>query len=133
MRRPECILAELLGWPHATIIMQIEKQANGIRVKRELESRILPVCGDAAAFGADHSVGDQQAALCHADRHQAGQEQTAAQGELDEGSAALKPNLLTIERLYIPVKTKQTEVMQGSPQEVAKKLVAKLRDEVRVL
>src|SRR5438309_476503 len=30
------ILAELLGWPHATIIMQIEKQEGGIRVKREL-------------------------------------------------------------------------------------------------
>src|SRR6201989_922589 len=32
------ILAELLGWPHATIIMQIEKQDAGIRVKRELEA-----------------------------------------------------------------------------------------------
>ena len=32
------ILAELLGWPHATIIMQIEKTAAGIRVKRELEA-----------------------------------------------------------------------------------------------
>src|SRR5260370_30071146 len=32
------ILAELLGWPHATIIMQIEKQEGGIRVKRELEA-----------------------------------------------------------------------------------------------
>src|SRR5258706_5133086 len=32
------ILAELVGWPHATIIMQIEKNESGIRVKRELES-----------------------------------------------------------------------------------------------
>src|SRR5579872_423136 len=31
------ILAELLGLPHATIIMQVEKQNGGIRVKRELE------------------------------------------------------------------------------------------------
>src|SRR5512146_749507 len=31
------ILAELLGMPHATIIMQVERQGNGIRVKRELE------------------------------------------------------------------------------------------------
>ena len=51
----------------------------------------------------------------------------------DEVSAALKPNQITIERLYIPKKTKQTEVIQGSAAEVAKKLVAKLRDEVRVL
>lgn len=32
------VLAELLGWPHATIIMQIEKNNAGIRVKRELEA-----------------------------------------------------------------------------------------------
>src|SRR6201981_3628330 len=32
------IMAELLGWPHATIIMQIEKQGAGVRVKRELEA-----------------------------------------------------------------------------------------------
>src|SRR5579863_337466 len=31
------ILAELMGLPHATIIMQVEKQDVGIRVKRELE------------------------------------------------------------------------------------------------
>src|ERR1039458_3723699 len=31
------ILAELLGMPHATIIMKVEKSDSGIRVKRELE------------------------------------------------------------------------------------------------
>src|ERR1700685_4702517 len=32
------VLAELLGWPHATIIMPIEKSDSGIKVKRELEA-----------------------------------------------------------------------------------------------
>src|SRR5437763_12693951 len=32
------ILAQLLGWPHATIIMQIEKTDTGIKFKRELEA-----------------------------------------------------------------------------------------------
>src|ERR1700687_2785075 len=32
------ILAELLGWPHATIIMLIEEGDSDIRVKRELEA-----------------------------------------------------------------------------------------------
>src|SRR5499425_3237992 len=32
------ILAEILGWPHATIIMHIEKTDSGIKVKRELEA-----------------------------------------------------------------------------------------------
>src|SRR5436305_1423448 len=32
------ILAELLGLPHATIIMEVEQQGSGIKVKRELEN-----------------------------------------------------------------------------------------------
>src|SRR3954463_15438714 len=32
------VISELLGWPHATIIMSIEKQEGGVRLKRELEA-----------------------------------------------------------------------------------------------
>src|SRR2546423_11391676 len=32
------IMSELLGWPHATIIMEIQKSEGGIKVKRELEA-----------------------------------------------------------------------------------------------
>jgi electron transfer flavoprotein alpha/beta subunit len=38
-----------------------------------------------------------------------------------------------IERMYIPQKTKKTEYLEGSPGEIAKKLVDKLRNEMRVL
>ncbi len=80
------ILAELLGWPHATIIMQIEKGEGGIRVKRELEAGFFQFVDMPLAGGADHPIGDQQAALCHPDRHQAGQEQAASQGDLGRRS-----------------------------------------------
>ena len=46
---------------------------------------------------------------------------------------SLGPNGLKIERLYVPQKTKNTEVLEGSPAEVAKNLAGKLRNEVRVL
>jgi electron transfer flavoprotein beta subunit len=48
-----------------------------------------------------------------------------------EGS--LGQNLQQIQRLYIPEKTKKTEMLEGPPAEIAKKLVDKLRNEVRVL
>src|SRR4029077_3048267 len=32
-----CVLAELLGLPHATLIMQVDVQTGSLRVKRELE------------------------------------------------------------------------------------------------
>ncbi len=42
-------------------------------------------------------------------------------------------NLQKIEKLYIPQKTKKTEVLEGPPAEIAKKLVDKLRNEMRVI
>ena len=50
-----------------------------------------------------------------------------------EVQSAIGGNLQKIERLYIPQKTKNTEFLEGSPAEIAKKLVDKLRNEVRVL
>jgi electron transfer flavoprotein beta subunit len=40
---------------------------------------------------------------------------------------------LTIEKVYAPVKSKQTQMLEGSAKEVAAKLVEKLKFEVRVL
>jgi electron transfer flavoprotein beta subunit len=52
---------------------------------------------------------------------------------LDEVKAALGDSLQKIEKLYIPQKSKKTEMLEGPPGEVAKKLVDKLRNEVRVI
>jgi electron transfer flavoprotein beta subunit len=46
---------------------------------------------------------------------------------------ALGVNLQRIEKLYIPQKTKKTEHIEGTPAEIAKKLVDKLRNELRVI
>jgi electron transfer flavoprotein beta subunit len=52
---------------------------------------------------------------------------------LDEVKAAVGSNLQKIEKLYIPQKSKKTEMLEGAPGEVAKKLVDKLRNEIRVI
>jgi electron transfer flavoprotein beta subunit len=52
---------------------------------------------------------------------------------MDEVKPALGENMQKIEKLYIPQKTKKTEMLDGSPGEIAKKLVDKLRNDVRVL
>ena len=127
------LLAELLGWAHATIIMQIEPKDGGIRVKRELESgffqyvemplpAVLTIQSGINKLRYATLIGIKQA-----------KNKPLRKVTYDEVAAALKPNQLTIEKLYVPLKTKQTEVITGAPGEVAKKLVAKLRDELRVL
>ena len=69
------ILAELLGLPHATIIMQVEVNDGAHPREARAGRRLVPARRDAAAGAADHPIGHQQAALRHADGHQEGQEQ----------------------------------------------------------
>ncbi len=127
------VLAELLGWSHATIIMQIEKTDAGIRVKRELEAgyfqfvdmplpAVLTIQSGINKLRYATLIGIKQAKM-----------KPMKKVAFDEVKAALGDNLQKIEKLYIPQKTKKTEVIEGPPAEVAKKLVDKLRNEVHVL
>jgi electron transfer flavoprotein beta subunit len=127
------VLAELLGWPHATIIMQIEKNDFGIRVKRELEAgffqfvdmplpAVLTIQSGINKLRYATLIGIKQA-----------KNKPLRKVAMAEVQSAISPNLQKIERLYVPQKTKNTEFLEGSAGEVAKKLVDKLRNEVRVL
>jgi len=127
------ILAELLHWPHATIIMQIEKQDGGIRVKRELEAgyfqfvdlplpAVLTIQSGINKLRYATLIGIKQA-----------KNKPLRKVTLAEVRPALGENLQKIERLYIPQKTKKTETIEGTPGEIAKKLAEKLRNDVRVL
>ena len=127
------ILAELLGWPHATIIMQIEKSENGIKVKRELEAgffqyvemplpAVLTIQSGINKLRYATLIGIKQA-----------KNKPLRKVTLAEVKPALGPNLQKIERMYVPQKTKKTEYLEGPPAEVARKLTEKLRNEIRVL
>ena len=127
------VLAELLNWPHATIIMQIEKKDAGIRVKRELEAgffqfvemplpAVLTIQSGINKLRYATLIGIKQA-----------KNKPLKKVSFADVQSALGENLQQIERLYIPEKTKKTEMLEGTPAEVAKKLVEKLRNEVRVI
>jgi electron transfer flavoprotein beta subunit len=127
------ILAELLGWPHATIIMQFEKTAAGIRVKRELEAgyfqfvdmplpAVLTIQSGINKLRYATLIGIKQA-----------KNKPLRKVTLAEVQGAMGNNLQKIERLYVPQKIKKTEYIEGPAGEVAKKLVDKLRNELRVL
>jgi electron transfer flavoprotein beta subunit len=127
------VLAELLGWPHATIIMQIEKGDGGIKVKRELEAgffqfvdmplpAVLTIQSGINKLRYATLIGIKQA-----------KNKPMRKVTMADVQGAIGSNLQQIQRLYIPQKTKKTEVLDGAPAEVAKKLVDKLRNEVRVI
>jgi electron transfer flavoprotein beta subunit len=127
------ILAEILSWPHATIIMQIEKNEGGIRVKRELEAgyfqfvdmplpAVLTIQSGINKLRYATLIGIKQA-----------KNKPLRKVSMADVQPAVSANLQKIERLYVPEKTKNTEYLEGPVAEVVKKLVDKLRNEVRVL
>jgi electron transfer flavoprotein beta subunit len=127
------VLAELLGWPHATIIMQIEKNDGGIRVKRELEAGFfqyvdMPLPAVLTIQSGINKL--RYATLIGIKQAKNKPMRKVAMAEVQSGGGG---NLQKIERLYVPQKTKNTEFLEGPPAEVAKKLTDKLRNEIRVL
>ena len=69
------ILATRLGMPHSTIIMEVIVEGSALRVKRELEGRLVPVRRYAAARTADHPERHQPASLRDAQGHHGGEEE----------------------------------------------------------
>ena len=128
---PDLILTGLQS--DATIIMQVEKQNGGIRVKRELEEgwfqhvdlplpALLTIQSGISKLRYATLMGIKKAKTKELKRL------TAADLGVTQGS----PNLL-LDRVYLPERVKRTQLFDGSPKEAAAKLVEKLRFEARVL
>ena len=123
------VLAELLGLPSSTIIMQVEIQTGKVRVKRELEDgwfqhieMPLP-----AVLTIQSGLNKLRYATLMGIKK-------AKTKEIKVVNAAEGPPASTvIERLYAPEKNKQAQIFDGDPKAAAAKLVEKLRFEARVL
>jgi electron transfer flavoprotein beta subunit len=124
------VLAELLGVPHATIIMQVEVTDGGLKVKRELEDGWFQhVQMPLPALLTIQSGGNKlrYATLMGIKKAKTKETKTVTP------SAAAGARAITLERVYLPEKQKKTEMLTGTPTEVATKLVEKLKFEVRVI
>jgi electron transfer flavoprotein beta subunit len=126
------VLAELLGIPHATIIMQVEAGDGSIKVKRELEDgwfqhvemplpALLTIQSGISKLRYATLMGIKKAKTKEVRRVSA--------GDLPQAAAAT----VTLDRVYLPEKKKETQLIEGPPKEAAAKLVEKLKFEVRVI
>jgi electron transfer flavoprotein beta subunit len=126
------LLAERLGLPHATIIMQIEVQGDHMRLKRELEAGWfqwveVPLPGVLTIQSGINKV--RYATLKGIMAAKKKEITTITRESL---GVAHEPTQ-RIERMYVPVKTKKTEFLTGTPKEAAAKLLERLQHEARVL
>jgi electron transfer flavoprotein beta subunit len=126
------VLAELLGWVHSTIIMHVDVNGDRIKVRRELENgwfqniemplpAVLTIQSGISKLRYATLMGIKKA-----------KSKEVKQIGLGDFGATAAP-VVTISKVYLPQKAKQTQMLEGSANEVAKKLVEKLRFEVRAL
>ncbi len=124
------VLAELMGVPHATIIMQVEVTGSGVKVKRELEDGWFQhVEMPLPALLTIQSGGNKlrYATLMGIKKAKTKETKTV------QAAAAAASSTMTLERVYLPEKQKKTEMLTGSAADVAAKIVEKLKFEVRVI
>ncbi len=126
------VLAEVLGVPHATLILHVEKIEAGIRVKRELEDGwFQQIEIPLPALLTIQSGGNRlrYATLMGIKKAKGKELRTIEAAGLGAADAAR----IVLERVYLPERQKRTEMLTGTAAEIAAQLVEKLRAEVRVL
>jgi len=128
------VVAERLGLPHATIIMDVQVQPSAgqgaaLRVKRELEGGwfqwvAMPL---PAVLTIQSGINQLRYATLKGIM-------AAKKKEIRKASASSTPAARQkIVRLYVPEKGKKTHMIAGSPAQAAKELVKRLREDARVI
>ena len=124
------VLAERLGLPHATIIMEVEAGgAAGLRVKRELEGGWFQWVTMPMPAVLTIQSGINQLRYATLKGIMGAKKKEIRKAAAPPGSVARQK----IVSLYVPAKTKKTQIISGSPVEAARELVRRLREEARVI
>ncbi len=127
------ILAELLGIPHATIVIEVDRASLGetLRVKRELESGWYQWFTYQLPSLLTIQSGISQIRYASLKGIMA-----AKKKEIRDVTPTIDAfaSATTIDKVYMPLKTKQTQILgNGDAKSGAVELVEKLKTEIRVL
>ena len=126
------VMAETLGIPHASIIMEVEKHDSGVRVKRELEDgwfqwvslpmpALLTIQSGISKLRYATLMGIKKAKAKEIRRVEAGQ------------LPSRRPAAVSLDRVYPPERKKAAHMITGSAAEAAARLTEILKHEVRVI
>jgi electron transfer flavoprotein beta subunit len=126
------VLAEYLGFCHATIVMEVSIEGGSVRVKRELEDGwfqnvTMPLPAVLTIQSGIKKL--RYATLMGIKKAKTKELKTVAASQL----AAETTAGITTVSVQAPQRIKQTQLLTGSPRDVAKQLVEKLRFEARVI
>ena len=123
------VLAELLGIPHATIIMEVQVGDGRVRVKRELEGGWFQWVSMTTPALLTIQSGINQLRYATLKGIMAAKKKDV---RVVEPAMELVPRH-EIVALYVPEKRKETQLINGSPVEAAAELIKVLREDARVI
>jgi electron transfer flavoprotein beta subunit len=126
------VIAEMLGIPHATIVMQVEILGTSVRVKRELEDgwfqwvqmpmpALLTIQSGISPLRYATLMGIKKAKTKEVRR------------TVPDQAAEPAAHTVTLQRIYLPHRKKETQILTGTTSETATQLADVLKFEVRVL
>jgi electron transfer flavoprotein beta subunit len=132
------IMAEILGLPHATLILKIEKTSTGLKVLRELEDgwfqhlelptpAVLTIQSGNSRLRYATLMGIKKAKTKEVRRV------TVAELATSNPESMSTAPVVVLDRVMLPSKQRTTQMLSGTPAEAAAALVEKLQFEVRVL
>jgi electron transfer flavoprotein beta subunit len=127
------VLAELLGMPHATLVMEIQALDGKLKIKRELESgwfqyielpspAVLTVQSGYAPIRYATIKGIMEA-----------KKKPLKESTIADLGVSIADEAVKMQKIYVPVKSKKTQILQGDAKTVAKQLAEKLKNEAKVI
>jgi len=134
------ILAQLLGWPHATIVMEVNVSEGGkkARVKRELESNLFEVVEISlpAVLTIQSGINQPRYAtlkgIMQAKKKEIRRFSAQDLG-LESSQLGKTGSMVDHQKMFFPEKKKKTVILEGTPEEAARTLMERLRKEAKVL
>lgn len=129
------MLAEFLGWVHATvaIAVQANPEAGTVQVERELEGGVIESVELSLPAVLTIQYGANQPRYASLKGIMAAKKKPFDVWPIDDLGAEDNDALMDIKELAIPDKKSRVEILSGTPEESVTLLVEKLRKEAKVL
>jgi len=134
------MLAEFLGWPHATVVIAAEArpQEKSLTAKRELEAGLIESIALTLPAVITVQYGANQPRYASLKGIMAAKKKpfvvwTAADLGLADSETGAAGAMYDVLEIFVPEKKSRVEILNGSPEEAVTKLVEKLRKEAKAL
>ena len=128
------LLAELMGMSHASLVMGTEVlDDNTIKVKRELEGGWFQWTRLSLPASISIQSGLNTPRYATLKGIMMVKNKTTDQFSAQDAGVENQSPMVNLEKLYIPVKSKETVFIDGSPDEIAEKLIDVFKNEIKVL